>query len=131
MAAPVNVFNAQGNLRASAALAAATATTVLVVDASGSYEAHVTVENTPSASRTSATTGGVKVEAFRQFSSNATPQYASVAERSMLLPSNTSGTKEAATLILPTGKWGVVITNLDPVNATTVAATADFVTNIS
>lgn len=123
MAAPSMTFNAVGNIRAAASLAAG-GTASYSIDASDKIELQITVTNTPGG--TVASTRGVRVEFF--------PRYGSTAEDSLIpafaftLPSTTASTEESKTFFLGTGKWTVKVTNLDASNAVTLeisSATVD------
>jgi len=126
MAAPVMTYNAAGNIRASAALAAS-ASVSYDIDASTKLELQLTATNTPGA--TIATTRGLRVECLARYGT--TPSNTTIPAVSRDLPSQTASTQESATLFLPTGKWRITITNLDATNAVTAELTSATIDSIT
>lgn len=124
--APVYTPSADGNIRASASLAAA-GTDNDDVDYSAVFEAMVHVVNTPGG--TIAATRGLRIDIYRNYGTGP-----SIAESPMLtyfLPSTAASTAESLDIFLPTGKYNIKITNLDAANAVTVEITGDVITNLT
>lgn len=113
-------FNAAGNIRSSASLAAS-GTDNDDVDYSAVIEAIVTVKNTPGGSV--AATRGVQVDIFNRHGS--TPTTGDSAVQSYTLPSAAASTAETLTIRLGPGKYNIKVTNIDATNAVTVEITGD------
>jgi len=126
MAAPSMTFGAPGNIRASASLANGASATH-DVDYSAKLEGQITVKNTPGGAIH--TVRGVKVDV--QFRYGSGPAVATIPIQSLTLPSAAASTAESAPLFLSTGRYRIVITNLDITNAVTVEITGDTVDSIS
>jgi len=118
MAAPVCTFNAAGNVRASASLAAS-GTASYNLDYSAKLEGQVTVKNTPGG--TLAATRGVRVDFFPRYGS--TLADTTLTAFSYTLTSAVASTAESKTFFLGTGKWVATVSNLDTANAVTVEIT--------
>ena len=119
-------FNAAGDIRASASLAANTSASYSV-DYSTKLEGQITVKNTPGSSV--AATRGLRCEFFPRYGTG--PTDTTIAPMAIDLPSQTASVAESRTFFLPTGKWTVKVTNLDVTNAITVeisSATIDSLT---
>ncbi len=127
MAAPTSTFNAAGDIRASASLAAS-GTASFNLDYSTKLEGQITVKNTPGG--TVAATRGVRVDFLPRYGS--TLADTTLAAFSYTLPSAAASTAESKTFYIGTGKWVVKITNLDATNAVTAveitSATVDGIT---
>jgi hypothetical protein len=126
MAAPVSTTsNAQGNLLASATIAAS-ATRNFNLDVSAKFEAEVQLGVTFG---TVAATAGLQVQAFRRVGSG--PQNDTNPALQFTIPAVASTTAYQS-FALPTGRWNVVLTNLDATNAVTATtATSDTVDAVS
>lgn len=123
---PAMTFNAAGNVRSSASLAAS-GTDNADVDFSGKFEGLIHVKNTPGGSVSG--TRGLKVEIFRRYGSS--PTTADTPMMTYTLPSQTASTAESADFVLGTGKYNIKITNLDASQAITVEITADTVDSVT
>jgi len=119
-------FNAAGNVRTSASLAAS-GTASYSLDYAAKVEGQVTVQNTPGANVS--TTRGVRVEFFPRYGS--TPADSNIPAMAYDLPSAVASTAESKTFFVGTGKWAVKITNLDATYAVTVEITDATVDGIS
>lgn len=118
--APAFTFNAAGNIRSSASLAAS-GTDNDDVDYSAVIEAIVQVKNTPGG--TVAATRGLQVEIFQRYGSG--PTTGDSAVQVYTLPSAAASTAESITIHLGPGKYNIKITNIDATNAVTVEITGD------
>jgi hypothetical protein len=125
MAAPSMTFNAPGNIRTSASLAASTTSTGYNVDYSTKLEGQVTVKNTPG---TVAATAGCRVDVYPRYGSG--PADSNITVLTYTIPSVTS-TVASKTFYLGTGKYVIYVTNLDATNAITVEITGDTVDGIA
>lgn len=112
-------FNAAGNIRSSASLAAG-ANATYDVDSSTKYETQITVLNTPGG--TVAGTRGLKIEILQGYGSSVS--YTTIATQQLTLPSAAASTAESITLFIGPGKFRIKITNLDASNAITVEITS-------
>lgn len=123
---PTYAASADGNIRASASLAAA-GTDNDDLDYSAVFEGQIHVLNTPGG--TVAATRGVRVDIYKRYGTGPT-----VAESPMIsyyLPSATASTDESIDIFLSTGKYNIKITNLDAANAVTVEITDDKVASLT
>jgi hypothetical protein len=111
MATASMTFNAAGDIRSSASLAAS-GTASYNLDFSTKLEGQITVKATPSG--TVATTNGCKVEFLPRYGS--TPADTTIPVLSYTIPSVASATA-SKTFYLGTGKYVVKVTNLDATNA--------------
>lgn len=118
--APDFTFNAAGNIRSSASLAAS-GTDNDDLDYSAVIEAIVTILNTPGGSVSA--TRGVAVEIFQRYGSG--PATSASAVQTYTLPSAVASTAETLVLHLGPGKYNIKITNLDAAQAVTVEITGD------
>lgn len=125
MAAPTMTFNAVGNIRASASLAAS-GTDSGNLDYSTKIEGQITVKVVFGAAV--AATSGVKVEFFARYGSTAADT--TIATFSYTIPATASATV-SRTFYLGTGKWTWKLTNLDATNAVTIEITDATVDGIS
>lgn len=127
MAAPSMTFNAPGNIRTSASLAAS-GTASYNLDFSTVFQGQVTVKATPSG--TVAATNGCRVQFFPRYGSG--PADSTIAEVTYTIPSVAS-TAASKTFKLGTGKYVVTVTNLDATNALSggVEITSDTLTAIA
>lgn len=112
MPAPSTTFNAKGNIR-NAATIAASGTTTDTLDFSTKFEGQIQIEVVFG---TVAATSGVQVDAFRQF--GAGPTVDTIATATVTIPSTASTTKDGS-IALPTGKYTLKLTNLDAANSVT------------
>lgn len=126
MAAPTMTFNAEGNVRSSASLAASGAASY-ALDFSAKVEGQVTVKNTPGGSISG--TRGLRVEFLPRYGTS--PSDTTLPAISYDLPSAAASTAESKTFFLGTGKWVVKVTNLDATNAVTCEITSASVDGIS
>ena len=120
----MTLTNTAGNLLASGTLAGA-GTRAFDVDASGKFEAQIQLAFTFGAIGSPA---GVQVDSFRRI--GAGPAVDTVAVVSFIVSAVAGVVLQS--LALPTGRWHILLTNLDTVNAVTaVTATDDTVDAIS
>lgn len=117
MASPSMTFNAAGNLRPAAALAAS-ALWYTYVDYSGKIEGQVTIKNTPGGSISAAR--GLRVEFYSRYGATADT---SIPTFSYDLPSAAASTAESKTFFLGTGKWVIAVRNQDAAYAVTLEVT--------
>lgn len=117
---PDFTFNAAGNVRASASLAAS-ASANYDVDYSAVIEAILTFKNTPGASISA--TRGVRLDFYQRYGNG--PTTPATPYLSTVMPSETASTTETATVKLPPGKYNVAVTNLDAAQAVTLEISAD------
>lgn len=116
MASPSMTFNAAANALSSASLAAA-GTVTFNLDFSTKFEGHIQVKNTGGG--TVAATNGLQIDVFPAVDTG--PDYDTVSAYTTVIATVTS-TTNYATIKVPTGKYQVKLTNLDPTNAVTRAA---------
>jgi hypothetical protein len=125
---PTYTGNSAGNVRASASLAAsATETITTALDFSAVFEGQVHILNTPGGSVSA--TRGLQCQFFRRYASGPTTGQTPIL--TITLPSATASTAESKDVFLSTGKYALIITNLDAAQAITVEITSDSVTNLS
>jgi hypothetical protein len=123
---PTYVGNADGNVDASASLAAS-ASRNANVDYSAVFEGQIHVKNTPGGSV--AATRGLRIDVFRRYGSSPTTSPTPCYTKT--LPSQTASTAEGDDIFLSTGKYNIKVTNLDATNAVTVEITGDTVSNLA
>lgn len=110
MAAPSMTFNAAGNLRASATLAAG-GFWYAYLDYATKIEGQVTVKVTPGASISS--TRGLRVEFYPRYGTGGSLADSTIPAFSYVMPSAVASTPESKTFFVGTGKWVVATRNLD------------------
>ncbi len=120
---PSMTFNAKGNIL-NASSVAASGTSTNAVDASNKFEVQIQIE---CAFGTVAATNGCQVSVYRRFGAGPTDD--TIAALTFVIPGTTSTTKDQS-IALPTGKYDVVITNLDGTNAITVTITTSTVDSV-
>lgn len=126
MAAPAMTFNTAGNALASQSLAAS-ATVTFNLDFSAKFEGQLEVEANFG---TIAATAGLRVDVFPGIGS--TPTYSATNPNFTYTLPAVAGLRRTPKIFLPTGKYQVLLTNLDATNGlTTVQATTDTVDSVS
>jgi len=119
-------FNTAGNALASSSVAAG-ANTSFNLDLSAKFEGQLEFECTFG---TIGSPAGLQAQIFAGYGS--TPTYPTTNPNFTYVLVAVSGLQKSPKIFLPTGKWHVVLTNLDTSNGlTTVAATLDTVDTIS
>ena len=113
MAAPVMTQNATGNILASSALALSASTANLDIDATTKFELELQIGVTFGAV---AATNGLQVNVYRLFGAGPTADTIQVTQ--FTIPGTASTTKNQS-LALPTGRYRIVLTNLDATNGLT------------
>ena len=123
---PAYTGNADGNIRASASLAAS-GTDNDDLDYSAMFEGQIHVLNTPGGSVSA--TRGVRIDIYRRYGTG--PTVGESPLMTFFLPSAVASTAESLDIFLSTGKYNIKITNLDTVNAVTVEITGDTISNLT
>lgn len=127
MASPTYTAGAAGNASASASLAAGASRSAFTVDFSTVFEGDVQFGATFG---TVAATAGLQVSIFPVVGS--TPVADTIAGPGSFVLTATASTSQAQTVKLQTGKYSVVLKNLDATNGlTAVYATSDTVPSIA
>lgn len=123
---PTPTFNAPGNIRASASLAAA-ASANFDLDYSAVFEGQIHVLNTPGG--TIAAARGLQIDIFVRYGNGPATSPSPMA--TFFLPSLVASTAEALPIRLGPGKYNIKVTNLDAANAVTVEITGDTITSLT
>lgn len=119
MASPVmTTTNTAGNLLASATIAASGNTT-FDVDCSAKINSQIQLSVTFG---TVAATSGIQVDVYRRIGS--VPAIDTESVTGLTIPSTTATTKRKS-LVLPTGRYRVKLTNLDATNSVTLVTATD------
>ncbi len=127
MAAPSMTFNAAGNLLTASTVLHNNSTQSFDWDISTKLEGQMHVKNTPGGSVSASR--GLQVDVYRRYGS--TPTNGQTPYVTFVMPSKTASTAESAEFFLPTGKYHVILTNLDPTNDVTAEVTGDTVDSIA